>query len=529
MKKKLTLSICLALLLTLFMGMQASAATTMTIVSCQIVGGNVVVTAAGTPTPSDDGNYYLFALQPYETAIGNRVDFCAVAPQAATMQMATTLDLNTPASKLYARFQIAVKTGGKYVSVSNDFYITNPEAVATTVTAPIPHATKKGITMDWRHFTDVADLGCGYALYELNLSHFYEAGGYPYAYNGKQYNFNLMAVAEYDAICTMAAQCNANLIMAVKNTYNPATLDLIYPTARKAGYNGYAFNISEQGSAEKIEALMHFLAERYSNIGVGTIQSWIIGNEVNNNRPWHYAGNRNVTEFSQMYANEFRLCYNAIKSANAGAKVYINLDQRWLWEDGTPNQYGGKKVLNTFNATIATTGNIDWGLSFHPHSVPLTNCKFWTIPASYRSLNLISHDENTKMINPMNISVLTTYMAKPEFLNPAGGPRSIIISEMLFTSSNRSYATNETVQAAAMTYGYKLMAAQPLIEAVIIHRDIDDAYEIQQGMACGLRNANGTPKLAYEAFKYMDKPGSANSNFALGVIGASSWAQLGLQ
>ena len=132
------------------------------------------------------------------------------------------------------------------------------------------------------------------------------------------------------------------------------------------------------------------------------------------------------------------------------------------------------------------------------------------------------------MMIPTNISVLTGYMQKPQFIAPDGTFRSVIISEMLFTSANRSYATNETVQAAAMTYGYKLMAAQPLIDVIIIHRDRDAASEIAEGMACGLRNTDGTPKFSYEIFKYMDQPGSTATNFALPIIGASSWQQLGL-
>ncbi len=528
MKKRISLSICLAFLLTLLMGMTANAATTMTIATCQIAGSNVVVTATGTVAASDDGNYYLFALQPYETAIGNRTDYCAVAPKTATVQMTTTLDLNTAASKIYARFEIAVLSGGKYVSVSNDFYITNPEAAATAAAAAYPTATKKGLTLDARNWPDLVELGCGYTLYELDMSQFYNVGGLDYVYNGKTYSFNPVTVAQYDAIANVCAVSGTNLIIAVKNTYNPATLDLYYPQARQAGYKGYAFNTAEQGGAEKIQALMHFLAERYAGTGLGTVQSWIIGNEVNNNNPWHWAGRRSVTEFSQLYAKEVRMCYNAIKSANATANVYINLDQRWLWEDGTHDQYGGKKVLDAFNTEMLSTGNIDWGLSFHPHSLPLTNCKFWSIPSNYRAMNLVSNNENTKMIIPTNISVMTSYMQKPQFIAPDGTFRSIIISEMLFTSSNRSYATNETIQAAAMTYGYKLMAAQPLIDVVIIHRDRDAASEIGEGMACGLRNTDGTPKFSYEIFKYMDQPGSTATNFALPIIGASSWQQLGV-
>ena len=525
MKKKLSFSICLAFLLSFVFGFSVFAAASVTINSCTIQGGNVVVTATGTAA-SEDGNYYLFALQPYETAIGARTDYCAVAP-VGTGTLTTTLDLDTPSSKLYARFEIAAKQGGKFVSVSNDFYITNPEAVATH-TIGYPAKAKKGITLDWRFADDLTDLGCGYALYELDMSRFYRAGGLNYTYNGKPYSFNTVVVAEFDAIAKICQSKGVNLVVAIKNTYSPATLDLYYPNARTPGMRGYAFNTAEQGGAEKIQALTHFLAERYSNGGNGQIHSWIIGNEVNNNNSWHWSGNLSVTDFSNRYATEVRMCYNAIKSVNANARVYINLDQRWMWEDGTHDQYGGKKVLDAFNAAIVSTGNIDWSLSFHPHSLPLNNCKFWAVPANYRSMNLISNNANSKMVTPSNISVMTGYMTSPQLLNPAGAVRHIMISEMLFTSANATYATNETVQAAAMTYGYKIMAAQPAIDAVIIHRQVDDASEIADaGMACGIRNADGTPKQSYNAFKMMDVPGGSDQY--LSVIGAGSWASLGVQ
>lgn len=526
MKRKITFSICFAFLLTMLMGLSVCAAgATMTINGCIIQGGSVVVTAGGSAA-SEDGNLYLFALQPYEAGIGARTDYCAAVPAAPAVTMTTDLNLNSAASKLYARFVIAAKQGGSFVPVSNEYYITNPEAVAThTINAPA--RAKKGVTLDWRYAKDLSDLGCGYALYELDPARFTAAGGVNYTYNGKNYSFNSVVVTEFDQIAKMCQQNGVHVIMACKLTFKTPAADLIAPAARVPGMRGYAWNVDEQGGAEKIQALMHFLAERYSDQGNGQVHSWIIGNEVNNNNNWHWSGSRTVADFSAHYAKEVRMCYNAIKSANANAKVYINLDQRWMFEDGTHDQYGGKKVLDAFAASISSTGNIDWGLSFHPHCLPLNNAQFWNIPANYRAMNLVNNTENSKMVIPTNVSVMTNYMTKPEMLNPAGGIRNVIISEMLFSSANPTYATNEQIQAAAMTYAYKLMAAQPVIQAVIIHRHVDDASEIADaGMACGLRNADGSPKFAYNMFKVMD---TGDTSALLPIIGASSWAQLGVQ
>ena len=76
--------------------------------------------------------------------------------------------------------------------------------------------------------------------------------------------------------------------------------------------------------------------------------------------------------------------YTAIKSTNANARVLTCIDQRWTWEDGTANQYGAKKFIDAFTVDVASHGNIDWGVAWHPHPVPLTASKFWDMPASYK-------------------------------------------------------------------------------------------------------------------------------------------------
>lgn len=83
MRKKLTLWGVLCLIMVCMIQMTVSAATTVTISQCIISGANqITVTAsASATTPSDDNNYYLFALQPYENAIGARTDFCARQPR----------------------------------------------------------------------------------------------------------------------------------------------------------------------------------------------------------------------------------------------------------------------------------------------------------------------------------------------------------------------------------------------------------------------------------------------------------------
>lgn len=528
MKRKWSFRIALAMLLALMMQVTVMAANkTVTINNCVITGTNITVVASGAIPATDDGMYYLFELKPYQTEVGARTDYCASAPATDITTFTTSLDFNNAGNKLYSRFVVTTLQGGVFVPVSNEMHITNPEALATKTTG-YPVRSKKGLTADWRFSEELSDLGAGYAAYELDISRFFTAGGINYTYNGKNYSFNGGVVAEYDIVCQKFANEGCNVVMIVKNSFNPATADLILPTGRVPGKNCYAMNTAEQGAAEKIEALMSFLANRYSG-SKGTVHTWIIGNEINNNSPWHYAGDMDADTFAAQYAREFRLCYNAIKSQNAGARVFLNIDQRWNFEDGTPNQYAARTILDKFAANISESGNIDWGLSLHPHPVPLFNCQFWNMPAGYAGLKLIDHTDNSKMVNPLNVDVVTNHMTLPTMLAPDGNVRHILISEMGFTSYNTALPTDETIQAAAMVYAYKLTASNPFIEGVIIHRQVDHASEVvHDGMAVGIRTETGT-KYAYDVFRYMDTGNAAFTDFALPIIGASSWAELGLQ
>jgi hypothetical protein len=554
MRKKLGLLVVLTLIMTLVLPINVFAAKkstksskttttttttavtpSMTINYTLIQGNQVLVIATGaTNVPSPDGAYYLFELKPYETAVGARVDYCAagVDDGTGTVQFTTDLNNNTASSKLYSRFVVTTLQNGVFTPVSNEMYITNPEALATKATANGARS-RKGLTADWRYASNLKDLNAGYASYEIDISRFCTGGGTSYTYNGKTYSFNSSVVAEYDAVVKMLCDAGTNVIMVIKNSFNNGlTADLIAPTGRVAGYNCYALNVDEQGGTEKIAALMSFLANRYSGGSNGTISNWIIGNEVNNNNPWHYLGNVTVDEFAAHYAKEVRLCYNAIKSQNSGANVYINIDQRWTHTDSNTLAYKGKEVLDKFAADIKTTGDIDWGLSFHPHPVPLFNATFWSLPAAYQGMNLVTHDDNSKMVCPTNLDVIVNHMTSAELLSPSGTVRHMMISEMGITSvsgatgASLGIVTDENIQAAAMVYAYKLAAQYPSIEAIVIHRQIDhDSEIISDGMAVGIMSSSGTPKQAYSAFKIMD---TGDTSYLLPFLGATSWADLGV-
>lgn len=527
MKKRWRFAFLCSLVLAMMMQMSVSANSPVKMHQAYIAGDQVNVIAHGPVQQSDDGVYYLFALQPYEGGVGARVDYCAALPAAELVHFTTPLYYNTPESKLYCRFVVTALRGGVYVPISDEMYITNPEAMTLTALGQ-PARSKKGIIADARFASDLTDLNCGYATYILYLTDFLKGAGVDYVYNGKTYSFDAQVVHDYDRTVTALSEQGCNVVMVLMNRMEPAAMDMIPPAARVPGEYAYGFNVQEQVPTEKLEAVVSFLASRYSGIGYGTIHSWVVGNEVNNNHPAHFTGNMNVQQFTADYAKQFRVIYNAIKSQNRDAIVYTNIDQRWNWEDGTPNQYSSKNFLNGFASSLKATGDISWGLSFHPHAVPMTNCRFWSLPPLFAGLRLIDSTENSRMASVQNMEVFVNYMRKPEMLAADGTVRPMIITELGFTSSSPEYPSDQGVQAAALVYAYKKAMMFPEIRAFIIHKHLDDAGELQQGLSYGLKDINGNPKFAYEVFKNLDTAPQEYFNFALPYIGITSWAQVGV-
>jgi hypothetical protein len=177
MKKKLTLWAAICMAFVCIMSMTAAAAGTATIAQCIISGTDqITVVASVSGVTSDDGNLYLFELKPYQSSITGRTDYCAVAANASTVTFVTTLDQGTSNSKLYSKFVVAALQGGTYKQVSQEYYITNLETIATH-TAVNPVTTSiKGVTVDNAAALALSDLGVQHASMSLQSTDFSKQG-----------------------------------------------------------------------------------------------------------------------------------------------------------------------------------------------------------------------------------------------------------------------------------------------------------------------------------------------------------------
>ena len=466
--------------------------------SCTISGDNVVVNVSASSLPgSDDGKYYLYADEVYQDGVTGKV--VATTERAKDATFTFKLGLGTEDSNLSKKFLVAVKSGGSMYQVSNEHYITNPEAVASHTVGRNDHGMK-GILPNNADAATFKDLGVAQMVYNLYMGDIVGPStnaAYPtteFNYDGKTYQFNTAALQQYDGFVRWCSLNNFQLTLTILNNKTAAGADLIHPLSRDAHVcPGYAMNTKENGGTQHLKAIAAFLAQRYSGGQFGTVDNWVIGNEVNARTEWYYMDSTNLELNVSEYVKAFRIFYNGIKSVNANARVYNSIDQEWN-RKSNPGCFLAKEYLDRFNYYMRREGNVDWSLSVHPYNAPLFDPYAWKQQAQYVNTSLA-----TPYITIENIYLLTDYMCSAEFLNPAGKVRQISLSEIGYTSS-----FGEDAQLASIVYAYTMAKSNPYITSFILFRETDDAHEMESHIAQGLKNLDGSKKQSYDAYKYMD-------------------------
>lgn len=503
---KLAAAICFVLILA-FAGLSGFAAErSVAITSCTIQGGQVVCQMSAAPVPaSDDGKFYVFANEVNEDGpVGNIVGSCGAG---ANTSVSFPLNLGSASSNLSRKFLVAVRRGGAMVQVSDEHYITNPEAAALYA-APRRDFGKKGILPDPRKINDgtLQDLGIKQISYNINIGDIVGESTNEtlptiyFDYEGVQYAFNPAGLMQYDNVLSMYTAQGMQITLNILNRLTPGAADLVHPLARN-GHScpNYAFNTAEAGGVKHLKAIAAFLGRRYNGgNGCGQVDNWIVGNEVNARTEQYYMSSDNLEYNVSEYNKAFRIFYNGIRSENATARIYNSIDQEW-GRKSNPGSFLSREYLDRFNYYILREGNIDYGLSFHPYNSPLYD------PYTWHGYDVWVHtDVNTPYITMQNLFILTDYMCQPQFLNPAGQVRSISLSEIGFTSS-----FGDELQAASVAYGYLQAMANPFISSFLLFREVDDAHEMKSNIAQGLFRMDGTRKMAYDFYKNIDGPQAA--------------------
>lgn len=487
---------------------------------------NVTMSARGLAA-SDDNYYYLFEEKTYETGIESD-EYVIEELKDVDLTFSVNLNYNSVSSRLFSKFVVAVKKDGEFMAISKPRYITNPEAIAKC-SLPINTSSKKGLLVDPEKLrgSELEDLGVKHAAYNIMLSRILGTTSdayYPtvyYTYNGRSYAFNGQIIAEYDYVFSTLTNKGISVTAIILNDMHSGYMQLIHPKARSGGRAPYyAFNAADEEGTEYLAAVGSFLANRYSGGSHGRVTSWVIGNEINARNEWNYIEYMDTESYVEEYAKAFRIFYNAIVSVNSNALVYISLDQQWAKNLYSTGGYSAKEILDEFNRNIKASGNINWGVGYHPYNYPLTSAKAWS--TSGKAGSYVLDSEMTPVITIKNIHVLTDYLQKEDFLTDSGQVRHVTLSEMGYTSS-----AGQDLQAASFVYAYKVIESNRYIDNMLFSRETDASEEVSQGLALGINTLGGGRKSIYNAFKYVDTAESAKyTNFALRVIGVGNWGEV---
>ncbi len=424
-------------------------------------------------------------------------------------------------SYLFKRFIPALRIDGNYEKKKKSVYLLNPEALAENQD-PYPElGSKKGILLDPTMVgtPELTDLNVKHAIYNIPLSHIMGETADPtfptitYTYRGRNYAFNGAAVNGYDGLFKYLSDQGMTATAVVLNDWNDAFAELIHPEARnqESGAYYYMFNASEAEGARTLEAVASFLAQRYSDGEHGMVHSWVIANEINQNRVWNYMNTKDVYHYAAEFEKSFRIFYQAVKSRYANARVYFSIDHAWNSNEGDNSSFfNGRDVLEAFNEAALQHGNYDWGIAIHPYPEPLTRVNYWS--QEYDKSRDASH------LSIMNLNVLTDMLSEETYLDRSGDIRSVTITELGFSSGS-----GERLQAAAFAYCYYIVEDNPHVDAFLMNRQTDAPEEVLAGMAFGVYEYDHTGKYIKDIFRDIDTDRAGEyTEFILNILGADS-------
>lgn len=443
---------------------------------------------------SSDGYYYLVYVDSNSGKVKKTVGKVK-KPDKAKGKITFKLNISGHPEYAQGKFAIGIKKSkSAYSVISPKSYVSNPEKLSTNTAAYFVPGTKKGIqATDINELTDTKSKTVFFNLYISDLMR-KDSGVETYKYNGKTYHFNGLYGYVY-----LVQQCNAKGIQVtaqISIDRNASTQSFITGNSPYAETAYYGWNTDNSTTRRTMEAMFAYLGEKFGKNNC-YISNWILGNEVNSASGYYYVGNVSFSKFISMYSEAFRCLYNAVKSSRGSSKVFICLDNCWNQKNAFTICYSARSTLESFAAKISDMQkDVNWNLAYHAYNQPLSDSQFW----SGANASMFTSDANTTtFITMRNIQTLTDYVK-----NRFGSNTRIILSEQGFSSTYGGQAN----QAAAIALAYYKAACNPMIDAFIIRSYKDEAHEVAQGLAMGLKDANGKKKTAYNVFKNMDSSNS---------------------
>ena len=452
----------------------------------------------------------------------------------------------------------------KFYVVATDGEILDGPKYATEITPIYDHEEViqakgiKGVFGEWGMLDDIVELGCEHT--EINMvvtgmivpletvnpatgdpieieydtSHL-ETDGYivgpeggpqyveAFEHNGKTYYFRKQRLGIWDNLDfydeVISAYTRAGLKMTVillmsydSNQYNQPYY-LTYDAAKYSTATYFAVNTSNAYGAEYWAAFTEFLARRYSHEETyedavyGTVESWVLGNEIDQANAWNIIVDTNkydkltVEKYAGEYERMMRITNQSFKKVYERNVVLVPFTHHWAGSSGV-NDYSPKEIFDYMCTKTRKEGNYNWGLAAHPYGATLNIPTFWTWDIRYGN---VTGAINTTRITWSNLEILQLYLEQ-EFKMCNGKVRDVYVTEGGVSSSpdGSVFSTSEDKynQAAGVAYAYYKCSQLPCIKAFNYYKFVDTPIE---GAYFGLMTEGGSAKKpSYEVYKFID-------------------------
>lgn len=331
-----------------------------------------------------------------------------------------------------------------------------------------PISGKKGLHMTYDRLGEVDELGLSQVIFN-EICATSPQKVYEKTYFKEQY--------------TMLKSKGVSTSLIMLNPWQTETPGLLPVSQRASGAVFYNFNAGTEEAKENLRQIARAYAQMYR----GVVKNWIIGNEVNDANAWNYSPTSDLGAYSAEYAAAFRIWYEEIKAADSFANVYIPFDYRFNWySDQGRGYHQAMPMLRILNENLKDT---DYGIAWHAYPQDLLSPEF-------RDDKDAKNIEHPPIITMNNISALTDFMRKEEFLKKDGSVRSIILSEQGFN------ATDEGLQADCIVAAYEIARDNPYIDAFMLSRLIDSKEQLAgKELYFGLLRKDGSRRPSYNAYK----------------------------
>ena len=234
------------------------------------------------------------------------------------------------------------------------------------------------------------------------------------------------------------------------------------------------------------------------------VDNWIIGNEINS-QLYNFYGEASVNDYTKVYCDSFKICYDKIKAKNPNANVYISFDQAWDVptydsRDRRFNKVLGKYHYNMKEQLILINNylgkNVDWGVALHPYPAPVESSYFWDDEYAGYDEGADNEFDMPYLLTLKNFEIAIRFLGERRFLNRDENVRNIIVSEFALTAHD-----GEREQAAGLYYLWEKIEDNPFVKALLYNAQTD----LPDGYNFGLTSDKNRKRLIWAVFRDMDK------------------------